>query len=92
MPNGDRLDHVRLRDDQWMVPGQAASQRRLSVNSDNLFPAFNSLEIMDVESAKEYLDIPLRSVGLNDKQKGRLFGVFLGFAMTCVEADRENRE
>lgn len=85
-------DEVRkLREDMDHLPGQVAAQRRLS-RHHAVFPAFNSLDIFDTDTARAYLFAPLNAVKVPEDQRGRLMGVVLAFAITCVEADRENRD
>ena len=95
-----RGDETTFREGMEMVPGQLAAQRRLTVHNGNVFPAFDSLDIMSVDAAKDYLDEPLHylrdrltgGIEVRENMDGKLFGVILGFAITCIEADRENRE
>lgn len=89
-------DEVNQRDGMWMVPGQAAAQRRLALNCQRIFPAFESLEVMSLDAAEDYLKEPLQWLRVKLERENldaaRLLGIILGFAMTCVEADRESRE
>jgi hypothetical protein len=95
----------RYREDSWMVPGHEEAARRIAAHQGRIFPAFTSLDVgFDVEAAQEYLDGAVKTLMAHsvvkenapgDKHEefaGRLTGVILAFAMTAVEADRENRD
>lgn len=85
----------KLRDKAWRFPGLARAQRRL-VSRDGIYGAFQSLEVVDLDAAIEYIDGPLKVIAkeadLDEVHYSQLVGVVLGFAVTMVEAEREKRE
>lgn len=82
-------DSVSFRGEFEFLPGVLASQRRLIRHSERLFPAFDSLDIMGVEAALDFVERPLEQmVGDEDHFEG-VVGVLLSFGILCVEAERE---
>jgi hypothetical protein len=78
-----------LRDDVDHIPGVLAAQRRITANASRAFPAFNSLGVLDVETAFEYMERPLKAIGLPKDAHQAVMLVMLSFGMTMVEAERE---
>lgn len=81
------------RDDFDHLPGLLAAQKRLSMTHGEIFPAFEGLDIrgLSVDALLDYIERPLKSAGMEEKEYGRVVGVILGTVMIAVEADREAR-
>lgn len=90
-----------FRTDADNLPGYPEAQRRMNTywGMGGHRAAFRSLDVIPTESAEAYLETPLRAVA-NRAMSGKNFeglmedftSVALVFAITCVEADRKQRE
>lgn len=70
----------------------ARAASRMLANRGHVFDAFDGMLCgFDHEDALEYLAGSPSFQALQDDRKGLVVGIVLGFAMTAIESDRDQR-
>lgn len=78
--------------EEKLTEAQRAAQDVLMCAGGSIYEAFDGLDLgFDRKTAMAYLAEPLRCAEKDGYPPGRLVGIALGFALTCVLADRAAR-
>lgn len=71
------------------MPGVMGSQRRFNLHGGRVLPAFESLDLIGVDAALDFLEEPLGWMVADEDRFNGIIGMVLSFGILCVEAERE---